>query len=799
MLRLLVDGQELRVEAGHKISLGYDADDLSDVQSGRTAGRVTMRVPSTPESDELFSDAGNPLTARRFNASQHRAEIVIDSTRLFAGTAVLTGTERSGGALCYLLEIKGDTALWARSAALRRLSDAEIVCSGKLTPAEIVKSWSDNRAVKYFPVNRGEAVEADSSVSLMPVQRAVLTDDYWPFISVEALVKACFADAGYRVESKFMQTQLFRSLYISGRYNSAPDAAARRRTMDFLAGRLADASTTADYFGRVYLTSAIPTNSVGNVVDTVESFITDEAGKSIPTGFFSTNGCFYIDSETGTLCFSPKSDVVVGFELSLAFITDHRIKSRKELAGMNRIYVGDGQSVPFKIVNNYADQREKPLGDFNYKLMIFDADASCRYRLTCKVNGSTSILADTSARMTAVKTPAGTITEMRLLRSDGSSGVFSVCNEDWALYWGYVEERGSTEVEVKIRIAAENIKASSVKRFSNLFIEGGEAGMNFTLLKRTTLRPIFSATAGYGSTVRFADVADSEIRQCDLLAALGQMFDLQFCTDEAAKTVYIEPYGDFFTGDTVDWSDRIDRDKPITTADPSLAMHERVTLGYGDDDAAVTRFNTLNGGHLGRWTFEPASQAALTGEQTVLNPLFSPTVSSRGCVADASSAWIMQVRDGEAGEDDNIIGNFSTRIVRYAGLRPLAEGEVWDYEEEQKSYPLAAFHFAGDNRTEGFSLCFEDRDGMKGLNAYRERRLREFSEGVVVTLWLHLHPEEVSALGEFREGMPSVRSLFRLDIDESSAGALYTLRSIEGYDPAKPTVRCTFVKVASTI
>ena len=799
MLRLIVDGRECPVECGESVALGYEVSSLADVESGRLAERVALTVPVTAETALIFGNGDDPLTAERFNREVHRAEVLADGVVLFCGTALLTGAVCRDREAQYKVEIKGDTALWARSAALRKVADASVKFSGTLVPEDICRGWSDDRPVKFFPVNRTEHKITNSSVSLLPADKVMTTDDYWPFLSVEAVVKALFADAGYTVESEFMNGELFRSLYFSGGY-AVHDATERRQKMNFLAGRTTDATAAADYYGRVNMSASMKLNTVGNIVDTVSAYVTDSTGTNIPTGFFSNNDCFYVDDKTGIACFSPAVSASVGFEYSIAYITDHIITSRTKLTGFDRLYLGDDVYVSYSLVNDYPDQRGKAVPGYTYKLMIFDWQAGCTYSLKAVVDGVTMTVADTTRRMTAVTLPKGSsITQMSLLRAEKGSNIFNSCNDDWALYWGFVEETGRTEVEVKVRTSAVEMSSSSVKYFDKIFIEGALQGMNFTLLKRTTVRPVFSDSAGYGSKLSYSDVAVTDIRQTDLLAALGQMFDLRFVTDEPSKRVFIEPSSEFFSGGITDWSDRIDLDDPIVLEDPSSAVHESITFGYGEDDKAVTRYNNRENTRLGRWRFECGSKAALDGDQMRINPVFSPTVNTDDNYYEARSASIMQVRDAEDADDETLSGNFSTRIVRYAGLRPLASGEVWNPPFDRAEYPLAAFHFAGDSRTAGFTLCFEDRDDLKGLNVFHRRHLAEESEGAVLTLSLHLHPEEVAALRQCRKDAPSVRSRFRLDIGGRTSGALYTLRSIKGYDPSKSTVRCSFTKIPATL
>ncbi|MCH5330112.1 MAG: hypothetical protein J1E04_04030 [Alistipes sp.] len=799
MIRLMIDGAEYPVDTRSGISLRYSAAELADPQSGRNARRITLDMPATPETDRLFGNGRLPLTAERFNARNHRAELFADEARLFAGTALLAGVTRTGNGAIYTLQIKGDTALWAKTAALGRLSDTGLKFRTELTSESIVKGWSSNANVKFFPVNRSKYELNSSSVSIMPPQRVITPDDYWPFISVPALVEAIFDNAGYHLESRFFSSEPFRSLYISGTYASS-DTAAQKRAMNFLAGRTSDASATADFSGRVHFSPAELTHSAGNIVDTVSEYLPDSDGVPAPTGFFSNNGCFYIDEKSGIAAFRPVTAVTVGFEFSIAYVTDYRIASRTALSGFDTLYLGHGNTIPLTLENRFEDHRSKPRPQYSYKLAIFEPRSGYHYVLMATVDGVSKLLLTTTARMTPVTMPAGSsITSLRLLRSASATGNFTACDEDWALYGGYVTETGQTEVEVRVRIPAERLEAGQTRYFSDFYIGGAEAGMKFKLLERTFMRPFFSDAAGYGSEITFSDVVSGEIRQSQLLEALGQMFNLRFCTDELSKTVFVEPYDSFFDGPVTDWSDRIDRDSEILLSDPAFQLHETLTLGYGEDDAAVTAFNNRNSTRLGRYTVQPDSRAALDGEHFSLNPIFSPTASECSGLYGARSAAIMQIRDNDDYDDDNMASNFSPRIVIYAGLRPLARNETWGTPFAENHYPLAAFHFAGDDNTDPFGLCFEDRNGVTGLHSFRDRQTLEESQGMILTVNLHLLPEEIASLTACNPEMPSVRSLYRLDPDGNASDALWTLRSIEGYDPDKATVKCTFLKSSKTL
>ena len=286
-------------------------------------------------------------------------------------------------------------------------------------------------------------------------------------------------------------------------------------------------------------------------------------------------------------------------------------------------------------------------------------------------------------------------------------------------------------------------------------------------------------------------MARHEIRQAELLRALAHLFDLRFHTDEQLKRVYIEPACEFYDATTVwEWSGRILGDTPIAGADRALDVHDRRTWGYRDADGAVARFDAANDTRFGRWSHATASKAAKQGEEVSLNELFAPTLCEAGRYANAPSAQILCVGDRDDATTDDATA-VTPRIVRWMGLHGLPAGERWGYPLGDERYPLAAFHFTGDAETEGFTLCFEDRDAQEGLHRFYDARIAAEEDRQQVTLRLRIAPDEYAALFRFAgEAHPTIRSRFRFRF--AGGSSLFTLRAVEAYDPREGVAHCTF-------
>ncbi|MDE7451449.1 MAG: hypothetical protein K2M66_04830, partial [Alistipes sp.] len=269
----------------------------------------------------------------------------------------------------------------------------------------------------------------------------------------------------------------------------------------------------------------------------------------------------------------------------------------------------------------------------------------------------------------------------------------------------------------------------------------------------------------------------------------ASFLNLSFHPDAAPNTGFSEPAEDVCVqGPEADWSDRTDWLQPVVRQDIAPEVHERRTWCYREGDGPVRRLEAETGGTLGAWSHDAQSKATLVGEKVYRNPLFAPTVSAAGHYRNAPSALLLEMGD----RDDLTPSEAATtpRIVRYAGLHALPEQERWGYPSNPEGYPLAAFHFAGDATTAGFTLGFENRDGVQGLNRYYARQAAREGALERITLTLRVTPDEYEALFVPQLILPNIRSVFRIDTGQGVVRA--TLAAIESYDAQAHALRGTF-------
>ena len=328
-------------------------------------------------------------------------------------------------------------------------------------------------------------------------------------------------------------------------------------------------------------------------------------------------------------------------------------------------------------------------------------------------------------------------------------------------------------------------------QFNRIKIAGADPGMEITLSTACSLRPYFSSVPGYGSYVTLDDISHEDIWLIELVVTICKMFNLVIFTDETTKSVYIEPMENFYTDKEWEWSDRVDFSSPIEISDLGVDVARTLEWRYREGDFASKQFNKQYGTDIGKWRFTNPTYGAKQSTKLTQNSLFTTGINKTGQYALAPSASILQVGDNAA--EGAMDAPFTMHVVLYMGLKTLPADERWGYPLNTNRYPLSAFLFAGDEYTEGFSLCYEDREGVAGLNRFFKESLERLATRQRLTLTLRLSPLELTQLLSDQSNYPSLRDNFRFNILGESS--LYRLESLHSYDPESRSAKCTFIRL----
>ena len=784
-MELIIDGKTCDLGSTKILLPAFDALRLKSTTEAKKGQSMTLTIPATPRNDHALFHARDPHAAQKFNLSQHTAEISEEGIVLIRGRMILTASTKES----YTIQIAKDRCQWAVEAAQRMFNTLKIAAGQTLNDDSIFRSWTNTAPVKFFPIHRDEYPPQNNPHDLLPSEKILTVDDYHPFIHLATVMKTIFEMSGYKIKSKFFDSEFFQSLYMSGSY-SAHDARATDERIGFFARRLAPITVSTSYNGRVYCDPKSPTNSIGNIVECATPLTQDCDGVAL-TDLRNSGNCFSI--EDGYIKFAPSVEVSTAFEYYIKYTTQHRILTRNRLRGIDTIYFGPHTEIRFNLTNRYIDRRSSLSPHHSYRIIVFDHQDNDRYRITATINQQPSSpwhdFASRSALLTSP--PTGSISDPHLYIFRNNT--WAEYAGDWAIYDGYIKEMGETTVEFRVTTPSEKLSPQHPKLFDTIYFSGAEPNMKFTLHKESSLKPQFSNLPGYGANIRFRDIAQLRIKHLDVVQSVIHLFNLRFFTHEESHSVYIEPEPQFYdSGYIADWTHKTDFSQPILCKQTAPLVHAQQIIRYRDGTGKVSRWDTQHESPFGAWTYATPSQAAIPSPITHYNPIFQPSFNVPSENFNAPSASILQIGDRDS--FNFIDQNTSPRLVRYLGMHPLPEGERWgNHPQSTNAYPLAAFHFTGDTHAKGFTLCFEDRDSLRGLNRYYQNQCAREGTMEQITLSLKIENWEYEQLFEPIENAPTFRSIFRLDTGQGIVHAI--LIHTDAYSPQEGRLRCTFQRI----
>ncbi len=770
-MRVYIDDIEFGVEERGITLPGYRFSTLRDIEGWRRGAEVVVEVKATEQGQDIFGASEEMYRTEQFNDSLHSARIEADGVEIFSGSATLIATERTASGVTYRIRIGKGGAEWADLAATTQLKDTAIEIDRRMNMADVEASWSEETPVRMLPLNRDSYAEEAATGVLRP-QQTLLPQDYHPFISIRAIIESIAQSSGYEICSNFLNSTLAQRLMISGAYKRVETEQAYA-TMGFKALRTTTNTATASPIGRVDAWKPIGDSNVGPVADSANPNSQYENGEPC-TGAYNNGGCFVL--ENGAPTFRPKREISTAFDIHLHYTTDYKIVSSTKLQGFDVIYLGNECYVDVGLQNPYHDCRNEITTGSRYKLFIFDYDPAKNYML--------SGVGTITKAVTPIQFKSGSSTSPQLYAKNSTENSYALYDGDWAIYDGYVEETGTREVEVTIRTPFEQLSPSSPKVFNQIYFYGAKEGMQLTLHAGCSITPIFGGTVGYDERIGFADIANHEISQADILEAIAHLFNLCIYTHRPSKRIYIEPYDSFFDGGEVDWRDREIGDD-IVIEECAAESFAVTRLGYQPSDGATKRL-TDGDSEFGTWSHISSSYATKQSVASRLNPLLMATASMQGAIGSAPSAAVMTVGNRDLVENSDYI---KPRIALYNGMKPLPAGEYWPTVYTLQSYPLVAFHALES----GTTLCFEDRDGCTGLHHYYDNQISEEHNRQRITLDIALSPTEYIALFDPDSHSATIRSRFRLGIGGNSS--LFRLDEILSYDAERGVARCRFQRM----
>ena len=136
----------------------------------------------------------------------------------------------------------------------------------------------------------------------------------------------------------------------------------------------------------------------------------------------------------------------------------------------------------------------------------------------------------------------------------------------------------------------------------------------------------------WGKTYKYSDLLPCNVSQVNFIKGVAHLFNLQFKTDTTTKTVYIEPFDDFYKDKSLsyDWTDKLDLSKEIQD-EYNIGLSEKLSFQYKNDgsDGLMKYINTSfkeAGNEYNFYNyFEELGENYNKGMTKFENPVFSST------------------------------------------------------------------------------------------------------------------------------------------------------------------------------
>lgn len=217
---LFIEGYKADVSADIVSLITFAIDDVKDFASRQTTFSKTVVLPGTANNNRLFGDifeagvaneysSGAPNIGYNFNASKSaRCLLFQDNMQTFKGTMRMLEIDIQGGRIEYEVALNGELTNLSVALSTNLLEDLDFSeYDRNYTPDDIIASW-DNAPGSglYYPLVDYGGYSAGKHDWDMRT--------FKPALYVKEFIDKMFKAAGYRYNSAFFNTDLFKRLII---------------------------------------------------------------------------------------------------------------------------------------------------------------------------------------------------------------------------------------------------------------------------------------------------------------------------------------------------------------------------------------------------------------------------------------------------------------------------------------------------------------------------------------------------------------------------------------------------------
>ena len=409
--------------------------------------------------------------------------------------------------------------------------------------------------------------------------------DWRPCIWVYDVIKEIFIQAGYTIDSNFIESETFKKLLFAlpnFKYNNA-DERYDLYSLELLWNEDPQTNISSRL---VYKNNIITAMDDSNSVN----FVSEKIDLNSPTGFkekLNGSGSFNLSTDT----FTAQEYGKYNFSIT------------NNCLHLNAFSNSSSES-NLQVFLNYAriEVKIKTVGESNFVVAGY-SEGAVSYAFNVGT-GNNGINLNTTQELEDF--------EQTLYLNKG----------DEVQFWFHV--RGKPTVDVGTNTVTGSFSLYAEKNISSGHTHNGRIAIG--------LDPVHAA---YGQTYDLKNVINKEYKQLDFIKGISHAFNLQYTTDEASKVVSIEPFNDFYKplSEAIDWTYKVDRSQEHVDNWVKQAFKRDVVFKYktdGKDQKVEQRGLDYFKKILDEYPYwETFSDNFERGTTTFENPFFAGTFNAK--------------------------------------------------------------------------------------------------------------------------------------------------------------------------
>ena len=361
--------------------------------------------------------------------------------------------------------------------------------------------------------------------------------DWRPCIWVYDVFKEIFIQAGYTIESEFIESETFKKLLFAlpnFKYNNA-DERYNLYSLEML-WNLFQTNTSSRLVYKNNLTTTMNgTNSV--------NFVSEKINLDSATGFDAK-----LNGDPLSPVFDVNTDTFTAQEYGY-----YNFSITNNCLHLNAFTNSSSES-DLQVFLNYAriEVKIKTVGESNFVVAGY-SEGAVGYSFNVGSNNN-GINLNTTRELEDFVQP--------LYLNKG----------DEVQFWFHV--RGKPTVNIGTNTITGSFSLYAEKNISSGHTHNGRMAIG--------LDPVHAA---YGQTYNLKNVINEEYKQLDFIKGVSHAFNLQYTTDEASKVVSIEPFNDFYKplSEAIDWTYKVDRSQDYVDKWVKQAFKRDVVFKYKTD------------------------------------------------------------------------------------------------------------------------------------------------------------------------------------------------------------------------